>query len=693
MSLNRRGNKPYRKEKQAGIESFFFSGGSLKKRSEPLKEVPLPISNANTKDIFKTLSGTSSQSFEDNGDCDLQEISMPKNFRVQSVPRPAAFSKKVSTSSISRQQLKRPFDSIGSYSSTQQKDEEEPEIVIVSKLKPSLVLTNHGTFSQHLGSKPASPAAEKSPQPSFDFEGLMSSVKPRAPKKLAIKYKPMTKSSSSMFQWSAEQQAVIDCVLDQDLNVFYTGSAGTGKSALTRELIRQLRQKHGESAVAVTASTGLAAVNIGGTTLHKFAGIGIGVGDAKHLVGKVLSNNQTKQVWNQTKVLIIDEISMVDVTYFEKLDAVAQGVRKIRKPFGGIQIVLTGDFYQLPPVSQNTQKKFCFQSTVWSQLVQKTVLLTEVFRQQGDQRLIHMLNAVRVGQLTPEIIQDFKSLCRPVVYEDGIMPTELYPLRHEVQRANENRLRQLEGFPRTYTAKDMLKQSQNPGDLVQLDKTVMAVKELVLKKGAQVLMLKNMDESVANGSIGKVMFFLPTGIWDAIRETLSEREMEDQDILNGVDCISAIFDNAPEDVLDSMWNSLKESVRERLLFHWSFSQNVPKNTPVYPVVRFSLGSHTSRSAFRAITPDTFVLESPGKTLAEREQLPLLLSWALSIHKSQGQTLPRVKVDLGRIFEDGQAYVALSRAVSADTLEVRNFDPSKVRVSRLVAEFYQRMGKA
>jgi ATP-dependent DNA helicase PIF1 len=156
------------------------------------------------------------------------------------------------------------------------------------------------------------------------------------------------KSSVARVFLSDEQQLVLNMVVEKQKSIFFTGSAGTGKSVLLREIIAALRKKHFKEPdrVAITASTGLAACNIGGITLHSFAGIGIGNNSIPELVKKIKRNPKAKHRWMRTKILIIDEISMVDGDLFDKLEAVARELRKNGRPFGGIQLVITGDFFQ-----------------------------------------------------------------------------------------------------------------------------------------------------------------------------------------------------------------------------------------------------------------------------------------------------------------------------------------------------------
>ena len=183
---------------------------------------------------------------------------------------------------------------------------------------------------------------------------------------------------------SDEQLSVLNLVAEQKKSVFFTGSAGTGKSVLLRETIKVLRQKYKREVdrVAVTASTGLAACNIGGVTLHSFAGIGLGKEAVPELVKKIKKSAKAKQRWMRTKVLIIDEISMVDGDLFDKLEAIARAIRNNGRPFGGIQLVITGDFFQLPPVPEYGRiSKFSFDAGTWNTSVEHTIGLTQVFRQ------------------------------------------------------------------------------------------------------------------------------------------------------------------------------------------------------------------------------------------------------------------------------------------------------------------------
>jgi ATP-dependent DNA helicase PIF1 len=198
-----------------------------------------------------------------------------------------------------------------------------------------------------------------------------------------LKAKTKRKQVARVFL-SEEQQHVLDLVVEKKKSVFFTGSAGTGKSVLLREIISSLRKKYAREPdrIAVTASTGLAACNVGGVTLHSFAGIGLGKEPAAELVKKIKKNQKARHRWMRTKVLVVDEVSMVDGELFDKLESIARQLRNNGRPFGGIQLVITGDFFQLPPVPDRGKvAQFAFDASTWTTSVEYTIGLHHVFRQ------------------------------------------------------------------------------------------------------------------------------------------------------------------------------------------------------------------------------------------------------------------------------------------------------------------------
>ncbi|GMM32817.1 DNA helicase [Saccharomycopsis crataegensis] len=500
---------------------------------------------------------------------------------------------------------------------------------------------------------------------------------------------------------SSEQKQVLKMVIDEGRSIFFTGSAGTGKSVLLREIIKRLQGVYyREDFVAVTASTGLAAVNIGGQTIHRFAGIGIGNGSVGELIKRVEKNELNVKRWRNIKVLIIDEISMIDGDLFSKVAAVAKHVRRNDQPFGGIQLVLTGDFFQLPPVPDkfsHRAPKYCFQSPEWNDVVEETILLTNVFRQKGDTELIDMLNTVRLGTCSIEMARKFQSLSRQVIYDDNIQPTELYPTREEVRISNSTRLNQLPGKPRCFKAVDVFS-SDNPyaikHEKSMLD-NMLCVEELILKEDAQVLMLKNLDNKVVNGSVGIVSCFLTEELYLGLLHDYDFDNFNNSSTREEVRFISSCIGEQPQEEMRSKLNTFSSDARVRMKPHLLTALR-SRTTDVYPVVAFSIpGSRDDGKIIKLVQTDEFSVNIPkagskksGK--AVRMQIPLLLSWAISIHKSQGQTLDRVKVDLNKIFEKGQVYVALSRATSKDRLQVLNFRSEKIRASDEVREFYRNL---
>lgn len=504
----------------------------------------------------------------------------------------------------------------------------------------------------------------------------LASRNPRVSSQTTPKSKP-----PSAVSFSDEQNKVMRYIVQDRLNVFYTGSAGTGKSVLLRELVSQLQRKFGASAIAVTASTGLAAVNIGGQTINRFAGIGLGRGTVDEMFSKAKKSRVTEK-WRRTKVLILDEVSMIDATLFSKLNHLAKKIMKSNKPFGGIQVVLTGDFFQLPPVAEKGQaSSFCFQAECWKEVVHKTVLLHKVFRQQGDTELIDMLNCLRLGSLNEEMTQKFARLTRPLHYDDGIQPTELFPTRFEVQRANIQRLKSLPGNARVYKAMDY-----GPPHLKKMLENVMAPGELELKEDAQVMMLKNTDEQLVNGTVGRVMFFLTESVWEKLQTCMREDLFDREQYLKDIRLISRIFSAGQLD--PQTLGLLEELKRKRGIASVLDAARLDAHSVPYPVIKFSTNTGPR---YHLVNRHDFILEDKSSSEAlKRSQLPLLLSWALSIHKSQGQTLDRVKVDLAKVFEIGQVYVALSRAVSKEGLQIVNFQPWKIKTSEIVKQFYAKL---
>ncbi|MDR1498680.1 MAG: AAA family ATPase, partial [Rickettsiales bacterium] len=296
---------------------------------------------------------------------------------------------------------------------------------------------------------------------------------------------------------SDSQKKAIDAILGGK-NVFVSGSAGTGKSYLLNYLKTELKNKN----LQVTATTGIAAINIGGITLHSWANLGIDDSPVEQIVQKIFSASgiNTRKKIQKTEILTIDEVSMLSMETFEKVDKLLRMVRNNDKPFGGIQMILFGDFFQLPPINSNN---FCFESEVWQEAKIETIMLTEVFRQQ-DVRFIELLNNIRYGKITGDDIKLLKK--RHNLKDDSILkPTILSTHNIFVEKINFEKLNSL-------TTKEMAYEAEFKGkkDKIEiLRKNCMAKEILTLKIGSQVMMLKNthQKDGIINGSTGIVIDF------------------------------------------------------------------------------------------------------------------------------------------------------------------------------------------
>ncbi len=290
------------------------------------------------------------------------------------------------------------------------------------------------------------------------------------------------------------QLGIID-EIKQGINVSITGPAGTGKTFM----IDYLKQELGVRGICVTAATGVAASLIQGTTLHSWAGIGLGLATAKTLVKQIKGGG--KQRWLTTKVLIIDEISMIPAELMDKLNYVGQTIRKCELPFGGIQLVCIGDFLQLPPVSNGLERaKFAFEADAWKEAKFKEFKLTENFRQH-DPEFIQVLSELREGKCSPVSLTFLRSCSsKELKVDNGIIPTKLYCTREDVDKENRLELAKIQEPEYVFHAKDY-------GDQTKLEKCMWPV-ELKLKKGAQVMYLRNDSEAgLVNGSRGIVVDF------------------------------------------------------------------------------------------------------------------------------------------------------------------------------------------
>lgn len=421
--------------------------------------------------------------------------------------------------------------------------------------------------------------------------------------------------SGLRIQLSGEQQAIHDKVVKDRKNLFITGCGGTGKSVLVEHIVSSLRTIHGsDESVAVTGSTGRAAFNIRGCTFHSFAGIGLGVETIDVLLRRVQFNPSTCTRWKRTRAIVLDEVSMVDGKLFDKVETIARELCDSTKPFGGIQLILVGDLLQLPPVNARGDALMVFQADSWSKCISDYAKLSTVHRQ-ANLEFVKALTCIRLGSTNGLVDEFMKTVSRPVTYEDGLLPVNLYASKARTNAHNAMELDKLNTKEAVFKSRD---RGRNVGALDSCP----APDIVKLKVGCQVMLVKNLSKHLVNGSVGTVLGF-----------------------------------STPEA---------------------AFHRVTGGNSGVVPLVRFTMAD--GKMFTKPIYDETWEIVMPNGTVqCSRTQIPLILSWAMTIHKSQGHTIQRLRVDLAGVFEKGQTYTALSRSVGPDTLEVVNYSHSSVKI--------------
>lgn len=450
------------------------------------------------------------------------------------------------------------------------------------------------------------------------------------------------------------QSSALD-ILKTGQNVFLTGSAGSGKTYTLNQYIDYLRARR--VPVAVTASTGIAATHMNGTTIHSWSGIGI----KDELSDRDLANLSRKQFLadrlKDTAVLIIDEISMLHAKQLNLVSQVLKYVRKNDKAFGGIQVVVAGDFFQLPPIGskgETNREKFAFMSEAWLDAKFHICYLSEQHRQvseaaNGGLDLDDILNQIRRQEVSFEAIAALEATFDQNV---DIKRTRLYTHNLNVNKINDKELAALDG--------DMMRfEATSTGDskLVEtLKKTVRTQDDLVLKVGAKVMFIKNNSElGVSNGTMGELIGFAAVKIDDS-KDTSDD----------------LIEDTAQDAIAKNTKNKAKKDKE---------SKEKPKDekptTQKMPVVRLNSGREVIAE------PEEWIIEDEtGDVLASYLQVPLCLAWAITIHKSQGMTLEAAEIDLSRTFELGQGYVALSRLKSLAGLQLLGMNDMSLQLDPL-----------
>lgn len=424
-------------------------------------------------------------------------------------------------------------------------------------------------------------------------------------------------------------------------NVFITGGGGVGKSRVLKEITAALEAagRH----VALTATTGTAAVTIGGVTLHSFVSLGLASEDIPTLLRRVSSKFYLGNIWRPVKplTLIIDEVSMLDPLYFVKIDQVARRARRDSSlPFGGAQIILVGDFCQLPPVKPNHQGvtidslgifpgiEFAFEVPLWTELVDETIHLTTIHRQVGssEHRFTECLQRARLGRLSDS---DVALLSARVEHEldltDGIEPTLLYAHRRSVDDIN------------------MGKMKKCPADT---EHTYNALGTTRINKGWR-------NRKTAAKKLGAALRALKANI--PVGARLSLRTSAQVMLVANLDVTGGLINGS-----------------RGIIMGFALNRN--------PVVQFVSGH------IMTIEPWTWQTILPCGNAAV-SQIPLRPAWALTIHKSQSQSIDKVIVGTAGIFSPGQGYVALSRVRSYDQLALTGFRKEHVFAHPKVTAFY------
>ena len=311
---------------------------------------------------------------------------------------------------------------------------------------------------------------------------ILSCIKQKCQKK-----SPSKSSQIGELKLNNKQNSALNYMI-QGKNIFLTGPGGTGKSALIK-LYKKLYIH--SKIIAMTSTTGTSAILLNGTTLHSYLGIGTGSDNAQKIVDKILGWKWLRERWCNLQCLIIDEISMLDPDLFDKLEHIARIIRKNSIAFGGIQLILSGDFLQLPCVGTD---KFCFQAQSWNLCIDNTIYLTDIIRQ-GDNIFQKCLNNIRIGNITPEVYDILES-CKGKVLDNnfGIIPTKLYSTNSDVDRINNIELDNLSQDGRQFYQYDMEIKVQGSGNKTNLitkyKKYCNAPDEIQLCIGAQVILLK-----------------------------------------------------------------------------------------------------------------------------------------------------------------------------------------------------------
>ena len=501
------------------------------------------------------------------------------------------------------------------------------------------------------------------------------------------------------------KQATALDILKTGKNVFLTGSAGAGKTYTINQYLHYLRAR--DVAVAVTASTGIAATHMNGMTIHSWAGIGISNELTAKDIARIKKRTVVVERIERTKVLVIDEISMLHRQQFELINQVLQAIKENTLPFGGIQLLVAGDFFQLPPIGEpheSNRDKFAFMAQAWLDADFQICYLSEQHRQTTDKTAVlgntyygldlnAILNQIRSQQFTPHIMPALTATAEHVLADNR---TRLFTHNVNVQAINEQELGKLTTAAHTFRA-----WGEGDEKLVEtLKKSVRNTPELVLKLGAKVMFIKNNTElNVSNGTMGKIVDFVATTLKQPNKQTnspsnnspsknLSEPLDEQALAADATALLDAIEQEQQADMADLL-DEVNGGQSQQT--HPTDDDTAATDTAddklselLYPLVELNDGRKVI-----AEYDSWRIDDEEGEILAAYYHIPLTLAWAITIHKSQGMTLDAAEVDLSKTFEKGQGYVALSRLKQLSGLQLLGVNELSLQLDPLARGADQR----